>query len=133
MKRRLGKTSYSPAFPSIDDPMEGRGFLDDWRMSEKYLHPNITEADSEYKMKMRIRGMDKDDMKITINKHILTVKGETKDVKEFKTKEFTHREVDIHTFERQFKLPKNIIEEEMHADIIEDILTVSIPRRHHTA
>lgn len=75
---------------------------------------DIDEDDKEYTVKAELPEVEKDDIKVSINNHILTLTGERKyeksDKKHHRTERFYGQ------FARSFSLPENVDEQSIKAE-----------------
>jgi HSP20 family protein len=75
---------------------------------------DITESDKEYLLKVEVPEVNKEDLNVEVNDGMLTIRGErreeTEDAKAHRIERF------YGTFERSFKLPDNVREENISAE-----------------
>ena len=91
---------------------------------------DIKEEKNQYVVIADVPGMEAQDLKIEIDKELLTISGSRKE--EHKTKEdkgFIRVERSSGTFSRQIYLPGTTDAEEAHADYENGTLTVIIPKQ----
>jgi HSP20 family protein len=89
---------------------------------------DIAEHDDEYIVKVELPGVNKDDVKITLESNILTIRGEKKQEKETK-KENLHRvERQYGAFQRSFTLPSTVKNDKIDASFRDGILHISMPK-----
>lgn len=89
---------------------------------------DIAETDKSFEIKAEIPEVDKDDVKVTVNKGILTIQGERKQEKEEKGKKFHRIERFYGSFTRSFTLPDNIDENSIKASFKEGVLKLKIKK-----
>ena len=98
------------------------------RSTEFAPRVNITESDDAIKMTFEIAGMNKDDIKITLNDGVLTVSGS----REFKNEEsdqgFVRSEIRTGSFSRSFTLPDTINTDQISADYKSGLLTLNLAK-----
>ncbi len=85
---------------------------------------NVMETEKEFKLQVLIPGWNKKEVKIEIDKNILSISGE----KESKDEDFIRKEFKTDAFERAFQLPKDINFEKISAKQENGILEISIPK-----
>ena len=85
---------------------------------------NVMETEKEFKLQILIPGWNKKEVKIEIDKNILSISGE----KEASDADFIRKEFKINAFERAFQLPKDINFEKISAQQENGILEISIPK-----
>lgn len=90
---------------------------------------DLQETDSELIAKVQIPGVRKEELQIQIQDHVLTISGEHQE-KECAADDFLCHELKHGQFQREVDLPTNInVEvEKVHAELIDGILTVIIPK-----
>ncbi len=89
---------------------------------------DIKENKTNYKIVAELPGLEKDDVKVEVNDHILTIEGEKKEEKEEKEDGYYRVERSYGSFHRSFGLPEDIKEEKIEAGFKNGVLTLTIPR-----
>ncbi len=89
---------------------------------------DIAEHENEYSVKLELPGVSKDDVKITMQKNILSVRGEKKKEKETKGSNFHRVERSYGAFQRNFTLPSTVKAERIDASYVDGILTIVLPK-----
>lgn len=91
---------------------------------------DIASTDKEYTITIEIPGVNEDDVKLELSQDgILTIKGEKKQEKEQKDKNFYRVERSYGSFQRTLSLPEDADAENINASFKNGILTVSMPRK----
>jgi len=90
---------------------------------------NIKEDDDAVAIMFELPGMEKGDIKVTVENHVLTVTGERKFSSEDEKDGFVRTEILNGSFSRSFTLPKTVDTESVSADYKQGILTVSLARK----
>ena len=103
--------------------VEGNGKKLDWAPSA-----DISETDREYVIRAELPAVKKEDVQVTFEDGMLTIKGERKQQKEDKNEKFHRVESFYGSFERRFSLPENVNADTISCDSKEGILTVHIPK-----
>ena len=90
---------------------------------------DISEDDSQVKVSAEMPGMTKDDVEITLEQGILTLRGEKK--QEEKTEEGNYRRTERRygRFERSIRLPEYANPEEADATFKDGVLTITLPKK----
>ncbi|MBD3230514.1 MAG: Hsp20 family protein [Candidatus Lokiarchaeota archaeon] len=100
---------------------------------EKPVYPkvDIKELENKYELTAEVPGLDKEDIKIEINKDILSLKSEkeTKVEEESEKGNYIYRERSYRSFQRQFRLPENANYENINAKMENGILKVTIDKK----
>ncbi|MFH1943643.1 MAG: Hsp20/alpha crystallin family protein [bacterium] len=89
---------------------------------------DIVETDEEITVMAEIPGMRKEDVKISIQDNILTLKGEKKQEKESNKKNSHRMERSYGVFEKSFSLPSSIQTDKVKASYKDGILTIHLPK-----
>lgn len=87
---------------------------------------DIIESDKEYLIKAELPEIKKEDVKVSVEKGVLTIRGERKKEKEEKGKKFHRIERSYGSFERSFTLPDNADAEKVSAEFKDGILSVHL-------
>ena len=89
---------------------------------------DIAETDKEFVIKAEIPEVKKEDVKVTVDSGVLTIRGERKQEKEEEGKKFHRVERRYGSFTRSFTLPDNIDENTIKASFNEGMLKLQIPK-----
>lgn len=86
---------------------------------------DVIENDKEYQIQMLLAGIKKENISIDVEKDILIIKAERKEVKDLK---YNRKETYFGKYERKFTLPDNVDKENIGAELIDGILNVTVPK-----
>jgi len=86
-------------------------------------------GDQELVLKAELPDMAREDIDITVENFMLTIKGEKKFVNEVKEEQFHHVERRYGTFNRSFSLPQTVDAGKVSAEYKNGVLTVRLPLR----
>lgn len=89
---------------------------------------DIAENDKEIKISAELPGMDEKDIDLSINKELLIIKGEKKEEKEDKGKDYYRMERSYGSFSRSIQLPAEIDTNKVEAMFKKGVLTVTLPK-----
>ena len=89
---------------------------------------DISETKDEIVVKAEVPGMNKDDIKITLQDNVLTLKGERKQEKEEKDTNFYRMERYYGSFARSFSLPTVVQADKIKASYKDGILNITLPK-----
>ena len=90
---------------------------------------DIVEHDDAYIAKVELPGVRKEDVKITMQDDVLTIRGEKhQEKKENKNANFHRIERFYGSFQRSFTLPTSVRNENIDAEFSNGILTVRMPK-----
>ena len=112
----FGDNFYSSRIPSVD----------------------VYETPSSYVVEAEVAGYDENDISISVEKHVLTVASDEKNMKRANAEEeksekkeerkYLMREITRPSFSRSFTLPDDVDEEAIKAESKNGILTISLPK-----
>jgi len=89
---------------------------------------DITEQENEYIVKMELPGVSKEDVKISLESNILTIRGEKKQEREEKNKSLHRVERLYGSFQRSFTLPTSVKSDKIDAFFKDGVLSVTLPK-----
>ena len=89
---------------------------------------DVAEHDNEYVVKVELPGVSKDDVNITLQDNVLTIRGEKKEEKETKESCYHRVERSYGSFQRSFRLPTTVKSDKVDASYKDGILTISLPK-----
>ncbi|GAB1448265.1 MAG: Hsp20/alpha crystallin family protein [Bacteroidetes bacterium] len=90
---------------------------------------DVVESESRFEIQMALPGIKKEEIKIDIEKNVLSISGERKLESEKKEEKYHLVENFYGKFSRSFTLPENIDFENLSAELKEGILFVQIPKK----
>jgi HSP20 family protein len=89
---------------------------------------NIKEDEKRYVLDLAVPGIDKKDLKIDIDKDVLTISSESKHESEEDTEGYKRKEFSYTSFCRSFQIPENVHKEKIEAGYKDGILSVELPK-----
>jgi HSP20 family protein len=89
---------------------------------------DVAEHEDAYQVKVELPGVSKDDVKITMQDNILTIRGEKKQEKESKNSNYHRVERSYGSFQRSFTLPTSVKHDKIEASYNDGILTIALPK-----
>jgi HSP20 family protein len=95
--------------------------LNDWTPTT-----DISETDTAYLIKAEIPGVNKEDVKVTLQDGMLTIRGERRQEKEEKDKKFHRIERSYGSFLRSFRMPDDADESAVKAEFKDGMLNVTL-------
>ncbi len=90
---------------------------------------NIIEDDKHIKLEVQAPGFSKEQLKLNLDKEVLTISAEREQETRDESQRFTRREFSSHAFSRSFRLPELIDTDGIRADHVDGVLTVLLPKR----
>jgi len=107
-----------------------RGSVEDSGLVPTAWNPavDITEHDSTFVVKVELPGVSKDDVRITIQDNMLTIRGEKKQEKEIKGTNVHRTERSYGVFQRSFNLPSSVRADAIEAKYADGVLNINLPK-----
>lgn len=133
MTKLMLRTNPMFRFPEIDREMErfvndlfGRGVV---RLSDEWAPVvDVEETKDEVIVRAEVPGMTKEDISVTLQNNVLTLRGEKKQEKEEKGKTFHRMERSYGAFVRSFTLPTLVEGDKVRAAYKDGVLTITLPK-----
>jgi HSP20 family protein len=89
---------------------------------------DIIESDKEYLIKVELPEIKREEVKVSVEKGVLTIQGERKQEKEEKGKKFHRIERSYGSFERSFTLPDDADAGKVSAEFKDGMLSVHLAK-----
>jgi HSP20 family protein len=89
---------------------------------------DIVETEEAYELKAEIPGLKKEDIQVSLENGLLTIRGEKKQEAETEKKNYHTIERVFGKFERSFRLPDNVRGDSIHAKYDNGVLSIDIPK-----
>ena len=126
----LARFNQFNTFDRMLDNFFRGGIQDDGSLAVSYWTPavDIAELDNQFVVKVELPGINKDDVKITLESNILTIRGEKKEETDVKEENYHRVERTYGSFQRSFKLPTTVKGDNIDATYKDGILTVTLPK-----
>jgi HSP20 family protein len=101
------------------------------RMAEGILKPtlDISAGEKEYAVTVEVPGVEEKDIQLELVNDTLNIKGEKKQEKEEKDKDYYRVERSYGSFHRVLSLPEDADQENINAVFKNGVMTISIPRK----
>lgn len=93
----------------------------------------MTETGAEYRLTVEVPGVPQDGIELTLDDHMLILKGEKKDEREEAERGYSVSERSYGAFERRVSLPPDAVCEDIVANTANGVITIVIPRNAETA
>ena len=103
--------------------LPGDGNKSEWAPSA-----DISETEQEYVIRASLPAVKKEDVAVTVDSGMITIKGERKQQKEDKSEKYHRVESFYGAFERSFSLPENVNSDAIRCESKDGVLTVHIPK-----
>jgi HSP20 family protein len=89
---------------------------------------DISETEKEYLIRAELPAVKKEDVQVTLDDGVITIKGERKQSKEDRNEKFHRVETFYGSFERSFSIPDNVNPDAIRCDSKDGVLSVHIPK-----
>ncbi len=88
----------------------------------------VAESDGEVTVKMAVPGVEKDQLSISVDDHVLNVRGESKKETEEKKKNYYRQEIRYGSFARAVRLPAEVDSGKTAAELKNGMLKITLPK-----
>ncbi|HEU0006055.1 MAG TPA: Hsp20/alpha crystallin family protein [Terriglobia bacterium] len=89
---------------------------------------DVSETDREFHVTAELPGMDEKDVEVSLSNNLLTLRGEKKDEREDKQKDYFRMERSYGMFERTIPIPEGVDFDKGEASFRKGVLTVKLPK-----
>ncbi len=89
---------------------------------------DIAEDDASFKVSAELPGLTAKDVEVQISGDTLTIKGEKRQEREEKEKNYHMSERSYGAFQRSFTLPDGLEADKITADFVDGVLKVTLPK-----
>jgi HSP20 family protein len=89
---------------------------------------NVEETEKVFNIEVAAPGLERKDLKLTVNDGVLTISSEKKTDNQEKTENYVRREFGYTSFARSFTLPENTDVDKIEATHKNGVLQVTIPK-----
>lgn len=93
---------------------------------------DVSETSSAYEVSAELPGVEEKDMDVSISDGMLVIKGEKRDEREKKAKDYHLTERSYGEFRRSFRVPDNVEPDKITASFSKGVLKVSLPKSKKT-
>jgi HSP20 family protein len=103
-----------------------------WRMETTWGEApavDVVEKDKGYEITAELPGMDEKNIEVKLSNDMLTIKGEKKEDKEEKQKDYYLSERRYGSFQRSFRIPDGVDADKIEAKFQKGVLTVTMPKK----
>ena len=105
--------------------------LEPFRRVEEGLAPavDIVDAEKAYEVTAELPGIDDKNIEVTLSDDVLTIKGEKREEKEEKERNYQLSERLYGAFERSFEMPEGVDTEKVEARFDKGVLKITLPKK----
>ncbi len=89
---------------------------------------DVVDKGNTYQITAELPGLDEKNVEITIADDVLTIKGEKKEEKEERQKDYYRSERRFGAFQRSFELPVHVDQGKVEANFHKGVLTITLPK-----
>lgn len=93
---------------------------------------DVYETDKAVVVETALPGINPEDVKVSVEKGVLTLQGESKKESEVEEKNYYRKEMRCGSFFRQTALPAPVVEEKVAAEFKDGMLRISCPKAQPT-
>jgi len=111
----------------FEDTLRGSESEDDWSLTQWAPPVDIYDQDGTLVIRAELPGVAAEDLKVTIENNILTLRGERRIEKDVKRESFHRIERVYGTFARSFALPPQYDPDKLHAELRDGVLAITVP------
>jgi HSP20 family protein len=90
---------------------------------------DVTDTEKAYEITAELPGIDEKNLEVKVANDVLTIKGEKREEKEEKKKDYYLRERNFGSFERAFQIPDGVDTDKIEANFAKGVLTVKLPKK----
>jgi len=116
----MNNGSFSNSFNNIEEE-----YSDD---SEGQLTIDVYQTDTDVVIKSTIAGVKPEDLDVSINNDMVTIKGERRNEEKVSTENYYYQECYWGGFSRSVVLPVEVIADKIEASLKNGILTIRLPK-----
>jgi HSP20 family protein len=99
-----------------------------WARRELVPQLDVTEDEKAFHVNIELPGMDEKDVDVTLSDRALTIRGEKKEDKEAREKDFYRRERAYGAFRRSIEVPAAVDASKIEASFRKGVLTIDLPK-----
>jgi HSP20 family protein len=103
-----------------------------WRSASSFSFSapaiDMSEDEKVYKISAELPGIDAKDIDVSVSGDTLVIKGEKRQEKEGKDKNYHFSERAYGSFQRSFQLPSSVDRDKVAADFSKGVLTITLPK-----
>jgi HSP20 family protein len=120
-------TRYNPLFGRLAHT--GTGTVDEGDAASWTPLANISETETDYLIKAELPEVSKEDVKVTVDKDVITIRGDRRKEAEHKDEKLHRVESVYGSFARSFRLPEDADIGAIQAESKNGVLKVRVPKK----
>lgn len=118
----------NPLFRDVFNPFFNEAVLNA-PQHNKVPAVNIAETEKGFAIELAVPGLKKEDIKISLDKNVLSVSAEVKTEETTETKKYNKKEFSYSSFKRSFTLPETVDQSTIDAQYVDGILTLNVAKK----
>ena len=99
-----------------------------WHERRHAFPVDLSETDDAVVAKAALPGVNPDEVEVSVNEDLLTIKAEAKHEEKDERERYLHRELTYGAFSRTVQLPTSVDSEKATAEYEGGVLTVTLPK-----
>ena len=109
----------------------GKSIINDELFNENKMHVpvNISEKDNAYHLQVIAPGLQKEDIKLKLEKNVLTISFDKKEATQNEGEKFLRSEYKFKSFKRSFTMSDEVATANIEAKYSDGILYVTLPKK----
>ncbi len=120
-------TRYNPLFGRVPGPHQGTA--DESDAASWTPLANISETETDYLIKAELPEVSKEEVKVTVDKDVITIRGERRNEAQHKDEKLHRVESVYGSFARSFRLPEDADIGAIQAESKNGVLKVRVPKK----
>jgi len=93
-----------------------------------FPHADVVEDENQVQVTIELPGVDEKDLHVSLSHDVLTIRGEKKEEREQKDKNYYRMERSYGSFERSIPLPGSVDEDKIDATFKQGVLIITLPK-----
>lgn len=89
---------------------------------------NVSETPKAFMLELAAPGLKRDDFKLEVENHTLTVSAEKREEKKDEKNGYSRQEYSFDSFSRSFTLPEHVKETDINASYADGVLKITVPK-----
>jgi HSP20 family protein len=89
---------------------------------------DLVEREKEYEISAELPGIDEKEIEIKLSNSTVTIRGEKKEEKRKKEREYFLSERRYGSFQRSFQIPQGVDRDKIEASFLKGVLTLTLPK-----
>lgn len=131
MKTLMRNTNLYPETTVMNQIFEDLLTNSNWswpQFEQRYLPIDVMEMENSLIVKAAVPGVEPNDIDVSLENNILTIKGETHNAHEKESTKVFHQEIRYGTFTKSVRLPEGLNLDRVVAEFNHGFVTITIPK-----